>query len=150
MIDGTQFIHEIKIDDVMQSDEVSSSDVNKQDIQEVEENICAKNEDEKIEVEEESLNVSSHREPEVIEVFAEAVFSSSPSPSLTQDELESLGRFVTNLDHLRRNISNIVLDQVCTSKQGDKKYVHTANVRVFVKGGNLWQRSRSYLWKFLA
>ena len=50
-------------------------------------------------------------QPDVIEVYAEAVFEHSASQSLTQDELESLGRFTTSLEHLQRNVRHIVIDQ---------------------------------------
>ena len=88
-------------------------------------------------------------QPEVIEVHAEAIFVSSPSPSLTQDELESLGRFTTNLEHLARNIKNIIVDRTSSYRRGDGKYDHTANIRIFVRSEHLWQSARSYLWKYL-
>ena len=88
-------------------------------------------------------------QPEVIEVYTEAIFESSPSPSLTQDEMESLGRFTTNLDHLARNIKNIVVDRTSSCRRGDGKCDHTAISRMFVRSENLWQSARSYLWKYL-
>ena len=88
-------------------------------------------------------------QPDVIEVFAEAVFECSPSPSLTQDELESLGRFTTSLEHLQRNIRNIVVDRHSSHGVYDGRFTHTANIRIFVRGENLWQSARSYLWKYL-
>ena len=84
-----------------------------------------------------------------IEIYAEAVYDNSPSPNLTQDELESLGRFITNLEHLQRNIRNIVVDRTSSCGRSDGKYNHTANIRIFVRSENLWQSARSYLWKYL-
>ena len=87
--------------------------------------------------------------PKYIEVHAMAIFENSPSYYLTQDELESLGRFVTNLEHLQRNIHNIVLDSHTTSRGNDGRYTHSADIRIFVKSEHLWESARKYLWKHL-
>ena len=69
----------------------------------------------------------------MIEIYAEAVYDNSPSPNITQDELESLGRFITNLEHLQRNIRNIVVDRTSSYGRSDGKYNHTANIRIFFR-----------------
>ena len=139
----------IVISGELQSEEVSTSSI------EIEERTDVKGAENQIErtkdvdVKTMQEHITPPTTPEVIEVYAEAVFERSPSPSLTQDEMESLGRYVTNLEHLQRNIRNIVIDRFSTYGLSDGKFVHTANFRIFVKGENLWQSARSYLWKYL-
>ena len=87
--------------------------------------------------------------PRLIEVYATAIFDKSPTQYLTQEEFESLGRFVTNLEHLQRNVQNIVVDSYSTRNIGDGSFMHTANVRIHVKSEHLWESGRSYLWKHL-
>ena len=87
--------------------------------------------------------------PELIEVHATAIFDQSPTQYLAQEEFESLGRFITNLEHLQRNIKNVVVDSYSTSTLGDGKFKHTACIRIYVKSERLWESGRSYVWKHL-
>ena len=87
--------------------------------------------------------------PKLIEIHATAIFDKSPTHYLSQEEYESLGRFVTNLEHLQRNIQNVVVDSYSTRNNDDGTFMHTANVRIHVKSKHLWESGRSYLWKHL-
>ena len=44
--------------------------------------------------------------PDIVDVYALAIFEHCPYENLTQDDMDSLGRFNTSKDHLQRNIAN--------------------------------------------
>ena len=85
----------------------------------------------------------------IVELFATALFEHSPYEVLTQDEYQSLGRFVTSSDHLARNIVKVVVDRHSSRSDANGKFEHTAHVRIFVKTIHLWESPRSYVWKHL-
>ena len=88
--------------------------------------------------------------PEFVQIHATAIFENSPFNVLTQDEYESLGRFVTSLNHLEKNIGKVIIDHYSTSiGDGGGNFVHTAQVRILVRVTNLWETPRSYLWRHL-
>ena len=45
--------------------------------------------------------------PQVVTIHATAIYNDSPNETLTNDEVDSLVRFLTNIEHLSRNILNI-------------------------------------------
>ena len=42
--------------------------------------------------------------PDIVDVYALATFEHCPYENLTQDDMDSLGRFITSKDHLQRNM----------------------------------------------
>ena len=73
----------------------------------------------------------------------------SPYEVLTQDEYQSLGRFVTSSDHLAKNIGKVVVDRHSSRSDLNGKFEHTVQVRIFVRTIHLWESPRSYVWKHL-
>ena len=65
------------------------------------------------------------------------------------DEVESLIRFLTNRDHLQRNIKNIEYSYLSSGELLNGKYKHTLGLKIEVKTENLWEGPRSYLWKHI-
>ena len=67
-----------------------------------------------------------------------------------QDEIDSLGRFLTSKDHLKRNIANIHIERVFNNGGNDVgSYEHSVQVKLEVWRCNLWEGARSYIWKRL-
>ena len=64
------------------------------------------------------------------------------------EEYESLGRYITNKDHLARNSEKIAVDKFSTRKVSGN-FSHVAQIRIHVKTAQLWESPRSYLWKHL-
>ena len=60
-----------------------------------------------------------------------------------------LGRFLTNKDHLLRNIANFKFNYLSSREFRLNKFKHTVEVEVNVKTANLWEGARSYVWKHL-
>ena len=77
---------------------------------------------------------------------ATAVIENSPYGSFCQDEWESILRFATDKDHLKRNIENF---KYChsTTKRLQDAFVHSVNLEIQVRTTSLWETPRSYLFK---
>ena len=85
----------------------------------------------------------------IVTIHATAVFDDSPNHNLTNDEVDSLVRFLTNKDHLNRNILHIEYSHLSSRESTTDKYKHTVGLKVQVKTENLWEGPRSYLWKHI-
>ena len=83
----------------------------------------------------------------IVTIHATAVIADSPNAALTSDEIDSLMRFLTNRDHLQRNISNIAYEYLCSEPLRNCKFKHTVGLKIDVRTENLWEGPRSYLWK---
>ena len=83
----------------------------------------------------------------IVTIHATAVIADSPNAALTSDEIDLLMRFLTNRDHLQRNISNIAYEYLCSEPLRNCKFKHTVGLKIDVRTENLWEGPRSYLWK---
>ena len=96
----------------------------------------------------ENISQESPKEfPPLITIHATAIIDESPNAALTNDEIESVIRFLTNSDHLKRNIRNIEYDYLSSREFRNNKFKHTVGLKIEVKTENLWEGARSYLWK---
>ena len=86
--------------------------------------------------------------PDIVTVYATATFENSPS-RLTQDEVESLGRFITNKEHLKRNIADVQVDHFSSQEVRAGYFKHTVQIKISVRTAGLWEGARSYIWKHL-
>ena len=87
--------------------------------------------------------------PDIVDVYALASFKNSPHASLTQDDLNSLGRFITSKDHLQRNIARVHYDTISSNgmiSNGTYSYIQ---VKILVLRKHLWEGARSCIWKHL-
>jgi hypothetical protein len=87
--------------------------------------------------------------PTIAVVHATAIFEDCPSSVVTQDEIDSLVRFLTSKDHLSRNIDNIVYNVLSSREFRNERFKHTVQVQLNVKTANLWESARGYIWKHL-
>ena len=88
--------------------------------------------------------------PDIVEVYALASFRNSPNASLMRDDIESMGRFVTSKDHLKRNIAKVEYDVITSDGiNSNGTYDYTVKVKILVFRRNLWEGARSYIWKHL-
>ena len=94
-------------------------------------------------------NSSCTEKSDVVELWATAVFENSPYDQLSQEEFQSLGRFVTSSDHLARNIVRVIIDRNDSRCAENGRFVHSAQVRIQVRTDRLWESPRSYVWKHL-
>ena len=83
----------------------------------------------------------------VVTINATAVIADSPNAVLTNDEINSIMRFLTNRDHLQRNISNVDYNYLSSEPLRNCKFKHTVGLKIDVKTENLWEGPRSYLWR---
>ena len=88
--------------------------------------------------------------PKLVDVYATATFSQCPNSQLTQEYLDSLYRFITSKDHLKKNIANIYYDRIYDLGANHAgTFEHSVQFRMAVKSQNLWEGCRSYIWKHL-
>ena len=88
--------------------------------------------------------------PDIVEVYALASFRNSPNASLMQDDIESMGRFVTSKDHLKRNVAKVEYDIISSNGiNSNGTYDYTVQVKILVFRRNRWEGVRSYIWKHL-
>ena len=83
----------------------------------------------------------------IVTINATAVIADSPNAVLTSDEIDSIMRFLTNRDHLQRNIRNVDYEYLSSDPLRNCKFKHTVGLKIDVKTENLWEGPRSYLWK---
>ena len=57
-------------------------------------------------------------------------------------EVESLGRFIMNKDHLQRNIADTKLDYLSTREFRTGFFKHTVEVKIAVRTAALWEGAR--------
>ena len=84
--------------------------------------------------------------PSAVTIHATAVIENSPFQCFCQDELDSIVRFVTNKDHLRKNVANIKYCNASTRVQNGA-LMHFVQIEILVNVESLWESPRSYLWK---
>ena len=87
--------------------------------------------------------------PAIVTVHATAVFEDSPNKLVTQDEIDSMVRFITNRDHLARNVSDVRYLVSSSRELHDQKFRHNVQVEINVRTANLWEGARQYIWKHL-
>ena len=87
--------------------------------------------------------------PPIVTIDATSIFDDSPNHTLMNDEVDSLVRFLTNKEHLSRNICNIEYSHLSSREVSTSKYKHTVGLKIQVRAGNLWEGPRSYLWKHI-
>ena len=97
---------------------------------------------------EEPMNVVTEK-PRIAVVHATAIIEDCPSSVVTQDEIDSLVRFLTSQDHLSRNIENVVYNVLSSREFRNEKFKHMVQVQLNVKSANLWESARGYIWKHL-
>ena len=79
------------------------------------------------------------------------VFNNSPFDSVSQDEVDSLDRFIHSEPHILQNIESVKYDvtNIKSRAVNKNKYVHTVPVVIKVRRKNLWEPAAKYLDKFL-
>ena len=88
--------------------------------------------------------------PEIVDVFATATFSLCAYSQLSQDDLDSLYRFITSKEHLKKNIASIHYDKIYSlGSDNAGTFEHAVQFRIGVRRQNLWEGPRSYIWKHL-
>ena len=93
---------------------------------------------------------SSEQLPEIVVIHAKACFERCPNDILFQDDLDSVTRFVTSKDHLKRNITSVEFDRVTFDGVDEGgTFEHSVQLRIAVLQRNLWQGARAYIWKHL-
>ena len=67
-------------------------------------------------------------------VHATAVYKNCPHAQLTQDDIDSLGRFITCTDHLKKNVAIVHHDLVFSDGiDMNDKFQHSVQVRIVVR-----------------
>ena len=84
--------------------------------------------------------------PEQIAVFVTADFEDAPKDALDQADLRSLEGIIVRQTHLKENFAKLEYGQFYIIAHGNR-YKHTLEFKIFVKTRNLWEGSRSYIWK---
>ena len=80
-------------------------------------------------------------------IHATAIVQNSPYGNFNQDEWNSIFRFITNKDHLKRNVCNVEYCQFRSQNLGNNSFVHTVGLKIIVNTDSLWESPRSYLWR---
>ena len=93
--------------------------------------------------------IIENQKPSVVIVHATAVIEDSPHRAFMQEELDSTVRFITNKEHLQRNIERIEYGEISSRETSGGKNKHVVDLRIMVKTANLWESARSYLWKHI-
>ena len=93
------------------------------------------------------INSNVVEKPPVATVHATAFIENSPNVNFCQDELDSVIRFITNKEHLVKNVANITYCESSTRKQENGLFSHMVRLELLVKTESLWESPRSYLWK---
>ena len=78
-----------------------------------------------------------------------AVIENSPYVNFCQDEWESIVRFSTDKEHLRKNIANVIYCQFTTKRLENGLFLHNIGLEISVRTASLWESPRSYLLKHL-
>jgi len=83
---------------------------------------------------------SSEQLPEIVVIHAKACFERCPNDILFQDDLDSLTRFVTSKDYLKKNITSVEFDRVTFDGVDEGgTFEHSVQLRIAVLQRNLWQ-----------
>ena len=84
--------------------------------------------------------------PPVVKIYATAVIDNSPNEAITNDDINSVFKILTNRDHLAQNIVNIEYTNVST-REFREKFKHSVGIVISVKTCNLWEGARSYIYR---
>ena len=89
--------------------------------------------------------------PDIAVIQGIGLFENSPNPSLGQDEVDLLHRFILSEDHLVQNVKNVKYDfQNTVSRATSRnKFIHMIPVQLDVKTERLWEPAWRYIDKFL-
>ena len=91
--------------------------------------------------------LNSGEESACITLNATAIIENSPYGNFCQDEWESIIRFATDKDHLKRNIKNLKCCHSTTRRLENNAFMHSVNLEIQVRALSLWATPRSYLFK---
>ena len=80
-------------------------------------------------------------------IRATAVIENSPYALFSNEEWESLKRFITSKEHLQKNVENITFCSTKSSEMCGGVCKHFVNIELAVKTKNLWETPRSYIWR---
>ena len=99
-----------------------------------------------------SVNISDGQSTDVVKsdvelVHATVIIENSPYPTFVNDELQSMIRFLTQKDHLKRNIMHIEYNHQSTREFRNNGFKHVVGLKVMVKTADLWETPRRYLWR---
>ena len=86
---------------------------------------------------------------EYVSIHATAVVEDSPNVTLTNDEIESIYKFIASKEHLIKNIADAKANHLSSREFRNLKFKHTVEVIIIVKTANLWEGARSYIWRHL-
>ena len=84
--------------------------------------------------------------PPVVQIHVTAIIDNSPNEALTNDDINSVAKILTNRDHLAQNIVNIEYSYVSTREFGEK-FKHSVGIVLSVQTCNLWEGARSYIYR---
>ena len=86
---------------------------------------------------------------DVVLIYGAATVDNSPFNSFAQEELDSVVRFITDKDHMKKNISHIEWKHISTRINEDSSFQHIIGVTLTVKTSNLWETPRSYIYRHI-
>ena len=84
--------------------------------------------------------------PPVVKIHATAVIDNSPNEALSNDDINSVAKILTNRDHLAQNILNIEYSYLST-REIREKFKHSVGIVISVQTCNLWEGARSYIYR---
>ena len=87
--------------------------------------------------------------PEVVDIYGTVIIENSPFQAFVQEQLNSLVRFLTAKEHLKKNIMNIDVNPLSSREfnEGSGTFKHTVGLKLSVKTANLWETPRSYIFR---
>ena len=85
--------------------------------------------------------------PPQIVIHATGVIENSPYTAFANDEWESIVRFITSKEHLRKNIKDVKYSYLTTRACSDNLFVHVVGLQILVDTGPLLESPRSYIWR---
>ena len=89
----------------------------------------------------------SNARPEVVIIQGTATIDNSPFNYLAQEELESILRFITSKDHMKKNITNVEFNYLWSRDSEGGKFRHSVGLKLHVRTSNLWETPRSYVFR---
>ena len=85
--------------------------------------------------------------PELVDVYATATYSKCLYSQLSQDELDSLYRFTTCKDHLKKKIASINYDPIYShGANNNGNFDYSVQFKISVRRLK-WEGARSNIWK---
>ena len=86
-------------------------------------------------------------QPEIVVIHGTVIIDKSPFNLLAQEEVDSISRFITQKEHMKKNIMNIEYNLLSSINSECGLFRHTISLRLFVKTVNLWETPRSYVFR---